>query len=599
MQFQGAFHEVEPEGKADMKSPSLPVGTRIACDVRDSSTCSMLEVQSLTTIGGLLDILSKNPPRAFSMLRTTCSMLGTYLETPATQVPIDSIHKNKDGFRPFLQNRKYAENSIRTYVNHLRILLKIAREFGWKPSEEVPQAWRDVLSAAAYNKCEDIAKHLAEMRKMPRDVTIEDVDSWVQMKVQQGASYRHARTKKTWFWRILLDGGYTKHTPDFILREKDYGIPIGQLPLGLRAEVNELMRWKQAAYSSGRPKDGRHRAVTSNNLRQLVCGLIGFAINIYCEAEITSLSEVVRERIVGAYAEFCVNERKVRGGSLQHNLRLLSATMQQHPGYKSMDFSWFKPLMDGLPVEPKSELKKRKSEKYLEYTVVESIPARIHAERPAAQKKGVSHVARLVMEELLMKWLITLPWRQRNIRECRVGGASPNLFKGKIPHFSDLDKPNWVIQEELKNPTAEFWQFRFSPDETKTEIEVNSLLPRQLIGLLEEYLRDFRHHLLRADDPETLVVNRAGKQMTRNQLTHTVSELTLRHGGRRVTPHPFRDIVAYTWLKEHPKDYLTLSKMLWHSNINTTIQIYGSRFNESNGVSAMESWLDEREANSK
>src|SRR6266481_6581167 len=100
-----------------------------------------------------------------------------------------------------------------------------------------------------------IAKHLAQMRKMPRDVTIEDVDGWVQMKVQQGASYRHARIKKTWFWRILLDGGYTKHTPDFILRGKDYGIPVGQLPPGLRAEVNELMRWKQAAYSSGRPKD--------------------------------------------------------------------------------------------------------------------------------------------------------------------------------------------------------------------------------------------------------------------------------------------------------------------------------------------------------
>ena len=49
-----------------------------------------------------------------------------------------------------------------------------------------------------------------------------------------------------------------------------------------------------------------------------------------------------------------------------------------------------------------------------------------------------------------------------------------------------------------------------------------------------------------------------------------------------------------TWLEQHPADYLTLSKMLWHSNINTTIQIYGSRFNESSGVRAMEAWLDER-----
>jgi integrase len=87
--------------------------------------------------------------------------------------------------------------------------------------------------------------------------------------------------------------------------------------------------------------------------------------------------------------------------------------------------------------------------------------------------------------------------------------------------------------------------------------------------------------------------------MALGQMGETVCALTLRHAGRRVSPHPFRDIVAYTWLKEHPKDFLTLSKMLWHSNINTTLQIYGSRFNESSGVCATESWLDGREAKSK
>jgi len=66
-----------------------------------------------------------------------------------------------------------------------------------------------------------------------------------------------------------------------------------------------------------------------------------------------------------------------------------------------------------------------------------------------------------------------------------------------------------------------------------------------------------------------------------------------------VTPHLFRDIVAYTWLKAHSEDFLTLSKMLWHSNIKTTIDTYGGRFNESSGVCAMESWLDERETKSK
>jgi integrase len=78
-----------------------------------------------------------------------------------------------------------------------------------------------------------------------------------------------------------------------------------------------------------------------------------------------------------------------------------------------------------------------------------------------------------------------------------------------------------------------------------------------------------------------------------------VSELTYRYAGRRTTPHRFRDIIAYTWLQEHPSDYLSLSKLLWHRNVNTTIQIYGARFNESSGVVAMESWLQERNGATK
>ena len=128
---------------------------------------------------------------------------------------------------------------------------------------------------------------------------------------------------------------------------------------------------------------------------------------------------------------------------------------------------------------------------------------------------------------------------------------------------------------------------------------MHALLPRPLIAPLEEYLGDYRPHLIQGVDPETLFLNQKGKPLSIDQVTDLTYELTQRHGGRRVNPHSFRDIVAFTWLKEYPKDYLTLSKILWHANINETIKTYGSRFNESSGVCAMESWLEEREAKSK
>ena len=87
--------------------------------------------------------------------------------------------------------------------------------------------------------------------------------------------------------------------------------------------------------------------------------------------------------------------------------------------------------------------------------------------------------------------------------------------------------------------------------------------------------------------------------MNRGNVYALVTKITSRYGGKSVNPHLIRDIVAFAWLKEHPKDYLTLSKILWHANINVTIKTYGSRFDESSGVCAMESWLEEREARSK
>jgi len=47
-------------------------------------------------------------------------------------------------------------------------------------------------------------------------------------------------------------------------------------------------------------------------------------------------------------------------------------------------------------------------------------------------------------------------------------------------------------------------------------------------------------------------------------------------------------------LEHHPEDFLTLSKILWHRNIKTTLQIYGANFDESHGARRVEQWLDAR-----
>jgi integrase len=194
-------------------------------------------------------------------------------------------------------------------------------------------------------------------------------------------------------------------------------------------------------------------------------------------------------------------------------------------------------------------------------------------------------------DQLLMLWILLLPWRQRNIRELKVGGGEPNLFKAPIRQYCTATKPLWVSEQMRLSPEASFWQVRFAPHETKMKHSVQMFLPAELVLLLENYLATHRPVLVRSrEDAGTLFVNHKGKPMNVGQMRNLVKKLASQHAGVPVTPHIYRDIVAFEWLQTHPEDYLTISKVLWHRNINTTIRVYGHRFDESTGIARMDDW---------
>jgi integrase len=238
----------------------------------------------------------------------------------------------------------------------------------------------------------------------------------------------------------------------------------------------------------------------------------------------------------------------------------------------------------------------RKAKKYLEYSEIEEIPGKLQAERLAMPDSKALEKAWLALAEFLLKWMLALPWRERNICECRIGGSKPNIFKAKIPSQIPMDVPAWIRAEAQTNSEATFWQMHFAPKETKPNREIRAFVPRPLIKLLEDYLRSVRPSLVKGTDPGTLFVSKEGRAMTKGQVYNLVRSRTAKYGGRGVNPHLFRDIVAFAWLKAHPHDYLSLSKILWHANVNVTLKTYGSRFDESSGVCAMEIWLEERAA---
>lgn len=313
------------------------------------------------------------------------------------------------------------------------------------------------------------------------------------------------------------------------------------------------------------------------------------------EPEVKSLADLFTRDHVAGFTTWAINTRKVKGLTLSSGLGMIYAALRLNPRYKSLDLSWVKNIIDQLPVEPQSTSDQRKAKKYIPYAEAEQIPERIRATR--MQRKGATPLmlASDARDELLMLLLVIMPWRQKNIRNCRVTGDSPNLFEAPIGPFSTITRPDWVAEQERATPGARYWQIHFAPSETKMKNEVNAFFPSELVPLLKEYLSVHRPALIgKSVDPGTLFVSRVGRSMNISQINKLVANLASTHAGVPVTPHLYRDIVAFEWLQTHPEDYLTISKLLWHRNISTTLTIYGKRFDVSTGVARMDDWRSSR-----
>ena len=116
------------------------------------------------------------------------------------------------------------------------------------------------------------------------------------------------------------------------------------------------------------------------------------------------------------------------------------------------------------------------------------------------------------------------------------------------------------------------------------EVLVHGLLPKRLAAMLQDHLNKYRPLLVTGNDPGTLFVNRYCRPFSSRGILSRVENLTAHYVGRPINPHLFRDIFAVKYLDERPEDYLTLSKILWHRSVATTIQKYGRNFDESHGA---------------
>jgi integrase len=582
------------------------IGNQVDAALPDSSPVLRISDQKLATLHDLLAALWGD--KQLSMLRTTAGHISGFLNLPLENIAIDALVGIVPEFRAYLKQKRYKPNSANGYCNFAGMMLRKARELGWVESNaEVPKEWTQILSAVSSLKgARGIVNFAIRRGKNPATFTDDDLNSWAHMMLTQGKCYQYIRRLPMDFRRELHEAGLASNVSGIFRHWKTalpYFVPLCSFPAELRQEVEELLRWRQAPYVQTRRKK-RLRAISARNLENAITRFYGFLVNVRPGlAPATPADDVRRVHLlldlvtpdrVNAYVDWRLNVRNGKGRSVVVQLGALCSALKEHPNYKGGGFTWLDDLIRGIPYEPESSRRERKERKYLPYDTLAQIPGRIRAVRKKSAKQGSEEIARLLHDELVIQWLLILPWRQRNIRECRMGRKSDgaNLFKAEIEQWDTVAKPRWVQEKLRMNPREQFWQYHFREEETKNGREVRSILPRRLVPLLEEYLEQARPLLLNSTDPGTLFLNEDGACFKENTIIALVSKLTLRHGARRVTPHIFRDIWAYWWLSTHPEDYLTVSKKLWHRNIQTTLRIYGCKFDESQADCRVEEWLD-------
>ena len=539
----------------------------------------------------LLSLLAVEDKARLRQMRTTLRWIAGMLGKPIHDVSLVEIFEAQLSLRQYLMERNLKESTQQCHMSMVRHMLRQSVKKGCIFGPPIGEKWSELLAVCAPFYCDDICRYLALRHDDPRHITATDIQDWATAYAS-GRSWLVARRKAVRFTRTLVQLGIMSELP---LRMKErYGIPLRSFPVKLWAEVTELMQWKGATISIGRRRSSVMRPRSLGQIRAAFSGVYGYAVNLAQLKGIETIRDLVTPPVLYSFVQWALEERKISGVSLKIRIVVIYVLLGEHPNYRDLDLQWLRNLAADIPIEHDSDRRERQAAKQAPYGVLEAIPSLIWLEREAAEKAGTQALAGVVQRELLMTWLIRLAWRNRNLIDCRISGSNPNLFKGPVPPALHITKPTWVKEALQADPDAIFWQFRFSKEETKMGQAVRALVPRSIVPLLEEFVLLHRPHLLETKTCDRLFLNQRGGPFAPNTMIALVSEQTIRYAGKRVTPHIFRHVLAYAYLEHRPEAYLTLSKILWHINVKTTLRYYGYGYDESSGTNAIDEWIETR-----
>jgi Phage integrase family len=570
--------------------PSLFATPR--CKDRGPQTLAECMVLFESSMANEISCDSVAAKRRISAARNTAKRLQQLLGTPVHLIRLDDLVEIDSKLVAYVEAQGINHQSAIQYVCDKNKLLEHAHAVGWTcASFALRQAWKPVRAAlkgdarGASGIIEDAIRRVVR----PCQYTQRHLLAWQQAQLKYGRSLLTLTAEECHFRRQLRRAGLEKMFACFDISSKNpsvYAARLDQLHPDLRREIETVMEWKTAVYVSGRDAKLAIRPPSQRNLRKALLQVCGFAIHQLGRTDLMSLRQVIVPEIICPLIDWLATDRKCKTTTITTRLSGIHyLACEQHELFGGSDYSWILTKLNRIEKEPKHLLENRKKQKYVRYDLLASVPRQIRNERLADKQLDAVERAWRVHDELFISWPLFLPWRQRNLRELAVSGPGlVSLIYDEIPPDlkHELDLPVWARNALKKNSRQRFWQFKFSAMQTKGNRAVRGIIPRELIALLEMYLKRYRPRLVGLRDPGTLFLNRNGEGMRNKDVLALVTRLTIRYTGTRVTPHLLRDVYAANFLANRGK-IETLQQELWQADIATTYK-YCKRFDVSQAV---------------
>lgn len=177
-------------------------------------------------------------------------------------------------------------------------------------------------------------------------------------------------------------------------------------------------------------------------------------------------------------------------------------------------------------------------------------PGHLLSEVRRGKAKGERAAIRVQLA-VAVELLLMAPVRMANLVSIRIGQELVKIGSGKTT-----------------------WRLVIDAADTKNSEPIEFALPVELSEMIDRYIRDFQPFLIRDDNPHLFPARIGRGHKSQTTLAQQLKERLHERLGFKMTPHQFRHLGAWLYLRHNPGDFVTVQKLLGHKNIKITMSFY-------------------------